>query len=279
MSVGDDYFGPQVRGYFDFTILFEQSILSILPSALFILLVPVRISSLLRNGIRVRSGRLLWLKLVLITHACWPNSEARILMGSQLAVTAFLCLQIALITLWSLPTAPKTKTSVAESAIGLIETIAIGALSYTEHKRSVRPSLLLGAYLVLTIILDTAHARTLWIRDGLTPIAGVFTASLAIKAVILVLEETPKRAYLPDSEKDIAVECTTGVVSRSLFWWLNGLFFQGFRLLIGLEDLGSIDPKFDSTVLLDRLDRVWSRGKSDTCFSAVHGRGREGNPS
>ncbi|KAF4779309.1 hypothetical protein HER10_EVM0002693 [Colletotrichum scovillei] len=249
MSVGDDYFGPQVRGYFDFTILFEQSILSILPSALFILLVPVRISSLLRNGIRVRSGRLLWLKL--------------------LAVTAFLCLQIALITLWSLPTAPKTKTSVAESAIGLIETIAIGALSYTEHKRSVRPSLLLGAYLVLTIILDTAHARTLWIRDGLTPIAGVFTASLAIKAVILVLEETPKRAYLPDSEKDVAVECTTGVVSRSLFWWLNGLFFQGFRLLIGLEDLGSIDPKFDSTVLLDRLDGVWSRAAKNSKWSLI----------
>ncbi|KAJ3938533.1 uncharacterized protein N0V96_011260 [Colletotrichum fioriniae] len=203
MSVGDDYFGPQMRGYFDFTVLFEQSILSILPSALFILLVPVRIISLLRNGIRVRSGKLLWLKL-----------------------------------------------------------------------RSVRPSLLLGGYLVLTIVLDTAHARTLWIRDGLTPIAGVFTASLAIKAVMLMLEETPKRGYLPDSEKDVAVECTTGVVSRSLFWWLNGLFFQGFRLLIGLEDLGPIDPKFDSTVLLGRLDRVWSRGKSDTCLSAAHQRGK-----
>ncbi|KAK7455438.1 hypothetical protein Landi51_02642 [Colletotrichum acutatum] len=239
MSVDDDYFGPQVRGYFDFTVLFEQSILSILPSALFILLVPVRITSLLRNGIRVCSGKVLWLKLS--------------------AITAFLCLQIALITLWSLPTAPKTKISAAESVISLVEVIAIGALSYTEHKRSARPSLLLGGYLVLTIILDTAHARTLWIRDGLTPFAGVFTASLVVKAVMLVLEETPKRAYLPDSEKDVAVECTTGVVSRSLFWWLNGLFFQGFKLLIGLEDLGPIDRKFDSTVLLGRLDRVWSR--------------------
>ncbi|KXH55546.1 hypothetical protein CSAL01_07340 [Colletotrichum salicis] len=239
MSVSDDYFGPQVRGYFDFIVLFEQSILSILPSALFILLVPIRVTSLLRNDIGVRSGSLLWLKLS--------------------AVFIFLCLQIALVTLWSLPTTPKTKASTAKSALGLIEAIAIGALSYTEHKRSVRPSLLLGGYIVLTIILDTAHARTLWIRDGLTPIAGVFTASLAIKAIMLVLEETPKHAHLPASEKDVAVECTTGVVSRSLFWWLNSLFFQGFRLLIRLEDLGSIDPKFDSTVLLDSLDRAWSR--------------------
>ncbi|KAK1701087.1 putative ABC multidrug transporter [Colletotrichum godetiae] len=249
MSVSDDYFGPQVRGYFDFTVLFEQSILSILPSALFILLVPIRITSLLRNNIRVDSGKLLWLKLS--------------------AVTTFLCLQIALITLWSLPTTPNTKASTAESALGLIEAIVIGALSYTEHKRSVRPSLLLGGYLVLAIILDTAHARTLWIRDGLTPIAGVFAASLAIKAVMLVLEETPKRAYLPDSEKYVAVECTTGVVSRSLFWWLNGLFFQGFRLLIGLEDLGPIDPKFDSAVLLDTLDRVWSKAEKNSKWSLI----------
>ncbi|OHE99829.1 hypothetical protein CORC01_04965 [Colletotrichum orchidophilum] len=249
MSVGDDYFGPQVRGYFDFTVLFEQSILSILPSALFILLAPIRITSLLRSETRVRSGKLLWLKLS--------------------TITVFLCLQIVLIILWALPSTPRTKASAAESALGLIEAIAIGALSYAEHKRSIRPSLLLGGYLVLTIILDAAQARTLWIRNGLTPVAGVFTASLAVKAIMLVLEETPKRAHLPDGEKDVAVECTTGVVSRSLFWWLNSLFFQGFRLLIGLEDLGPIDPKFDSSLLLDRLDRVWSRAEKRSKWSLI----------
>lgn len=65
MSDADNYFGPQVNGYFDFTVLFEQSILSILPTALIILLAPVRITWLLRNDIRVRAGKLLWLKLVM----------------------------------------------------------------------------------------------------------------------------------------------------------------------------------------------------------------------
>lgn len=64
-DAGDDYFGPQVNGYFDFTVLFEHSILSILPTALFILLAPCRIAWLLRQkDVHVRSGKLLWVKLV-----------------------------------------------------------------------------------------------------------------------------------------------------------------------------------------------------------------------
>ncbi|KAI8311183.1 ABC transporter [Colletotrichum sp. SAR11_59] len=249
MSDADDYFGPQVNGYFDFTVLFEQSIFSILPTALLILLAPVRITWLLRNDIRVRAGKLLWLKLV--------------------SIAVFLCLQIILIALWSIPSTPRARTSVAESALGLIEAIALGALSYTEHKRSIRPSALIGLYLFLTIVLDIAQARTLWLREGLSSAAGVFTASVAVKVVILALEETPKRVLLASSEKDVAVESTTGVVSRSLFWWLNSLFFQGFRLLIGLEDLGAIDPKFDSARLLGMLDRAWATSKKDSKWSLV----------
>ncbi|KAI8243023.1 ABC transporter atnG [Colletotrichum sp. SAR 10_96] len=226
MSDADDYFGPQVNGYFDFTVLFEQSILSILPTALLILLAPV-------------------------------------------AISVFLCLQIVLIALWSIPSTPRARTSVAESALGLIEAIALGALSYTEHKRSIRPSALIGLYLFLTIVLDIAQARTLWLRDGLSSVAGVFTASLVLKVVVLALEETPKRVLLASSEKHVAVESTTGVVSRSLFWWLNSLFFQGFRLLIGLEDLGAIDPKFDSERLLGMLDRAWATSKKDSKWSLV----------
>lgn len=61
---GGDYFGPQIDGYFDFTVLFDQSILSILPTALLILLAPVRIARLFHDDARVRSGKMLMLKLV-----------------------------------------------------------------------------------------------------------------------------------------------------------------------------------------------------------------------
>lgn len=60
----DDYFGPHRVNSFDFTLLFEQSILSLLPTGLFLLLVPLRLF-LLRNNEKVsKIGILLWLKLV-----------------------------------------------------------------------------------------------------------------------------------------------------------------------------------------------------------------------
>jgi ATP-binding cassette subfamily C (CFTR/MRP) protein 1 len=49
---GDDVFGPQVEpclSSFDFTLLFEDTLLSAAPSALFLLIVPVRLY-ILRNA-------------------------------------------------------------------------------------------------------------------------------------------------------------------------------------------------------------------------------------
>lgn len=51
----DNVFGPAVaspcRRGFDFTLLFEQSILSIAPSSIFLLLVPLRLFWLYRSSI------------------------------------------------------------------------------------------------------------------------------------------------------------------------------------------------------------------------------------
>jgi hypothetical protein len=62
----DNNFGPHRVGVFDFTILFEQSILSLLPTALFLLLVPLRLFVLRNNERATELGTLLWLKLVSI---------------------------------------------------------------------------------------------------------------------------------------------------------------------------------------------------------------------
>jgi ATP-binding cassette, subfamily C (CFTR/MRP), member 1 len=63
----DDIFGPNVRGYFDFTILFEQALLSILPAAVLVIIAPFRVIVLLRSPIASRAGWLLPLKLVFTT--------------------------------------------------------------------------------------------------------------------------------------------------------------------------------------------------------------------
>lgn len=67
-SCPDDTFGPwagpQCRGGFDFTLLFEETILSILLSSIFILLSPLKIFALFAAPIRVKSSPLDWAKKV-----------------------------------------------------------------------------------------------------------------------------------------------------------------------------------------------------------------------
>ena len=55
---------PQCRRTFDFTLLFEETIFSIAPSALFLLIVILRLSVLWKRPSRVQGGNLYKLKLV-----------------------------------------------------------------------------------------------------------------------------------------------------------------------------------------------------------------------
>ena len=63
----DDSFGPYAeycRGGFDFTLLFQESILSILPLVLLLGIAPLRIVYLIRRSIKVGKSVLLPTKLV-----------------------------------------------------------------------------------------------------------------------------------------------------------------------------------------------------------------------
>lgn len=65
--VYDDTFGPYAkscRGGFDFTLLFEETVLSILPLCLLLMVVPFRVIYLARREIKVNKSLLLPLKLV-----------------------------------------------------------------------------------------------------------------------------------------------------------------------------------------------------------------------
>ncbi|KAF5703872.1 Canalicular multispecific organic anion transporter 2 [Fusarium mundagurra] len=232
----DNNFGPQRAGVFDFTILFEQSILSLLPTGLFILLVPFRLYILWNNERVTKSGPLLWAKMV--------------------TIGIYASLQTALLVLWCRQT--PTKTAIAEPVLGLIEAFAFAALSFVEHRNSRKPSKLIGAFLVITIILDIALVRTFWLRS-MHSIAGVFTASFVIKTILLILEETPKTLL---GEKEKIRETSSGVVNRSFFWWLNGLFLQGHRTILETHDLQAIDSKFDTDHVSAPLERQWEQTRN-----------------
>jgi hypothetical protein len=89
-SVIDDTFGPYAgdcRGGLDFTLLFEESILSILPLALVLLAAPLRLLHLYKGGVKVTQSPLLRLKLVSVA---FPRAlMSNCLLGMDLSTDSF----------------------------------------------------------------------------------------------------------------------------------------------------------------------------------------------
>ncbi|CAN8102283.1 unnamed protein product [Discula destructiva] len=244
---GDDLFGPAVksadcRGGFDFTVLFEESILTILPAACFIFLVPFRILRLARRRLRVRRNTLYGVKLA--------------------TIVIYAALQIAALALAIIHPVIQAGVSTAAAAISLVSALTLVILSHLEHTKSIRPSSLISVYLLATVIFDAARVRTQWLRTVPTsdaPYAGVLTASLTLKCAILILEAVEKRSLLFGLDRKVSRESTSGLLSRSTFWWLNGLLLSGFRHVLTLEALPEIYEKLDSTELASRLELAWEK--------------------
>ncbi|POR35875.1 ABC transporter, transmembrane domain, type 1 [Tolypocladium paradoxum] len=238
----DQSFGPQLSGSFDFTLLFEQAMLSVLPSALLLSSSPIYLYGLTRRPLCVRAGCLLWIKLA--------------------AAASLLCVEVANAVFWSLSPIYRTNLSLAAASLSCLNAICIATLLQAEHRRSFRPSTLLSVYLTITILFDTAKARSLFNRPGLQANASLTVAVVILKFVILLLEEVSKRSLLHDKFQPSALgsEVTSGFWNRSLFLWLNSTLYIGFRRILRVEDLEPIGPRLGSRRLLNDFTSTWTKG-------------------
>ncbi|TVY94269.1 ABC transporter, partial [Lachnellula willkommii] len=128
-----------------------------------------------------------------------------------------------------------------------------------EHVNTIRPSLLLNGYLFFSLLFDIARCRTFWLGETETAIAGLFTAAVTIKVVVLVLEAVEKRGILKPGFRDAPPEAIAGIYNQSVFWWLNSLFRKGFRKNLGLDDLYPLDKHLASTYLQNLLSSAWTK--------------------
>ncbi|KAI1930027.1 hypothetical protein LOZ60_001286 [Ophidiomyces ophidiicola] len=251
----DDTFGPYAlhcRNSFDFTLLFEETLLTIVPIGLLMLITPFRIFYLLKKQKKVNDGPLIHLKLT--------------------ALSAFAVLHLMLLILWTRPSADRTRTSLATSALTLAGAAGFCLLSYFEHVRSVKPSFLLNVYFLFTILFDAARSRTLWLRrddDYGFMIALAFTVTVGLKAVILIFEACSKRGILKAEYRSYPPEATAGIINRSLFWWLNPLFWFGYSNFMTMEDLYSLDKHLVSERVHQRLETAWGKVTKKTSNSLL----------
>ena len=180
-------------------------------------------------------------------------------------------LQLTLLLLWAINIPLGTKVSVPAAALDFAAALGLCVLSYYEHSRSVRPSLLINVYLLLSLLFDIARLRTLWLLHGavVRNLAVVMTISTAVKVAVLILEAQDKRSILLGQFMDLPPEATSGIYNRSLFWWLNPLFWKGFSNILRIGDLYSIDPDLKSSVLQQRFRARWDVAKQDHKYALM----------
>lgn len=152
----------------------------------------------------------------------------------------------------------RTRIATAASALAFLDALGLCLLSHREHIRSVRPSAIINVYLLLTVLFDIARARTLWLDGTTRYIASVFTSGLGVKLMILVTEGIGKRSILLERYRHTSPEATSGIYSRSFFWWLNTLMTTGFHRVISNQDLYPIDEDMSSKTLHRHAQHGWN---------------------
>ncbi|KAJ0323560.1 hypothetical protein Brms1b_001440 [Colletotrichum noveboracense] len=236
----DDSLGPwagdECRDGFDFTLLFEEAVLAVPLHCLLLLVLPA-------CALRL------------------AGADVKVVASTQRALKA-VPLNLALLVLWATTSSAAithTRATIPAAVLGLLASLGVGLLSWLEHDRSVRPSFVLSTYLFLSVLLDTARARTLWMLGPNQTIPAIFTCTLALKAVMILLESTEKRRILVPQHKGYSKEVTSGTFNRSVFFWLTSLFINGYRNILKLEDLYPLDPKLASEPLYKKLADAWDQ--------------------
>jgi len=120
---------------------------------------------------------------------------------------------------------------------------------------------LINVYLLLTLLFDVVRSRTLWKKGASTTIAALFTSSTCVKIIILITEAVEKRNILLVPFQHSSPEATSGIYSRSMFWWLNTLMRTGFRRILNDNDLYPIDDAMKAVALLENTRKSWLRAK------------------
>ncbi|KAI9149384.1 ABC transporter C family member [Paramyrothecium foliicola] len=240
----DGFFGPSIvnqgcRGGFDFTLTFEESILTTTPSAVFLLLSVPRLVYLLRAS---------------------DKAKAQSTYTSKLIVSSlYVVLQVVLVALVVSSRLTNTRFSIASAVLNLVAALFIAVLAHAEHVKSIRPSFLLTAYLFITLLFDAARLRTEWLISVNVAYAAVLSVSTATKLALLALETVEKRRILITNGRVPSTEATSGPFSRGFFVWLNPLLLTGWSTALQNNQLPPIHERLSSADLAARFGAQWDK--------------------
>ncbi|KAJ5949963.1 ATP-binding cassette transporter [Penicillium verhagenii] len=263
----DMRFGPRIDPScrsFDFTLLFEDAFFSLLPAALFLVLIPPRLRVLWRVPTKLRSYRLAILKFVtfLITSDRVDNQ--------WLTRSLFQSILFGLIIVHVLYTAFRVENPALHTSLGMpsgminiAATVAAVCLSFLEDQRSVRPSDILVLYYSASTLLSLPQIRSLWqIPDSTMACRIPCIMILILNFGMLVAESIHKLNFLnPNHQRKSAREATYGFWGQSLFLWTLALFQTGYSKALTIEDIPEVDVDQQAQRTEEVLQIAWTATK------------------
>ncbi|KAM3509320.1 hypothetical protein MY10362_000655 [Beauveria mimosiformis] len=238
----DDFsFGPSInschRG-FDFTLFFEDTVLSLVPSAVFIPVACVLIAILARKK-----------------PVALPTNWYSFKIATYLALIATYCLVLAAVARGH---ATVTAAGIPAATLALVSSILLAVLESLEHTRALAASPAPVFFVVCTALLDAARVRTLFLKNETLPAVSL-TAGISLKLLLLLLEGQSKENHLAVPSAEVGPEKLASPVSRTVFHWVNPLLLLGFKGSFKGRSLGPIDSKFEAAYLTERFAPISQR--------------------
>jgi ATP-binding cassette subfamily C (CFTR/MRP) protein 1 len=252
---------------FDFSIRFENIVLSILPNAIFLLI-----------WFAARLPHLLYRKKTLCRHADW-------LLWLRVAIPIInLVFNAALLAeqqtqLVSTTTPYYHGLGDATFPAALAVSLCTCALSifatYLERIHVIGGNFLLPTWLLLTTLFDAARLRTfvlLGLLSSHKAFFALFSVTVSLRAVSLILDTintANSTQSVEEEDDDDAVtntapthEQSASFMNRLGFFWLFPLLVQGSRRPLDLHSLDPLREEFDSILVKEQLLDVWQPSNS-----------------
>lgn len=157
----------------------------------------------------------------------------------------------------------KTDVSLAADILLPLASVAAGVISYTTHRRSLRPSTLLCLYLSVLLLLSIPRMRTIclldseYVKEKASIIASTALNTLFLLAEAIERHETPKG----QTKQTQGPEEFSSLWNRAAFYWLSTTFLKGYTQILAVEDLPEIDSKLRSSRVREKLLFTWDKCK------------------
>ncbi|EPE10420.1 abc transporter [Ophiostoma piceae UAMH 11346] len=144
--------------------------------------------------------------------------------------------------------------------LGLAAAVVASAVSFHDHRLSVRPSSILVLYLTVSLALDIVS-----LASPLQPRWQPFYLYMAMcfqalaKLVLLLLECKSKSGILQDEYRSLPPEDLANILSLTYFWWLHDLLELGFSKILSPDDLPRIDTQLNAERLRQKIIAAWGQ--------------------